>query len=678
MKWLSFLALWLAFQLPTIADGPDEQYVQLYNLIQQADILAQNNNPRGAADAYTEARKGLMQLQSSYPKWNENVLKFRLEYVGEKIAGLEKALPPATRTGPAVSTGVKKETGSAGTGVEVASLNEEVRRLSAEKESLEGKLREALAVQPSAMNPRELAKAQEQLVVLQKERDLLKVSLEQEQANAAAAKKAQEITPSDARKVKQLEKERDELQKKLAATSREISSSHAEQDKLLQAQALQIKATQEQRDELGRKLKAITEQQSRATETANADQTTKLKQLEKERDDLKKNLTSALTEVAGQAEQRNSKEQQLRALEEKARQSEQERADLKRQLQELSAKASRPAEVKVDEAGAKRMKQMEQQRDEAQKSLTMALADLATARASREDGGKIKRLESERESLSRQLAAAEKKLQEKSAEKTSGSSSSRKEVDRLRARLAVMESRPSPFTPEELASFQKPVAGAVAADAPARASSAPLTPVPVASETKAAKKGNRELPPGAGALVAEADRAFEARRYDEAEKKYLQVLAQDDKNLYALSHLGAVNLEMSRLGEAEKYLKRSLESDGEDEFSLSLMGVVKYDQDKYDEAIDYLSRAAKINPKRSATQVFIGLALAKKGQRGPAEAALRKALELQPNNPDAHYNLALIYASQNPPFLEMARWHYQKALVFGAAKNPTLELKFSK
>ena len=673
MKWISFLALWLAFQLLAFADGPDEQYVQLYNLIQQADGLAQSNNPRGAADAYNEARKGLMQLQSSYPKWNENVLKFRLEYVGEKIAGLEKALPLATRTGLAVSTGVKKEIGPAGTGAEVASLNEEVRRLSTEKESLEGKLREALAVQPSAMNPRELAKAQEQLVVLQKERDLLKVSLEQEQADAAAAKKAQVLSPSDARKLKQLEKERDELQKKLAATSREISSSRAEQDKLLQTQALQVKATEAQRDELSRKLKAITEQQSHAGETANADQTTKVKQLEKERDDLKKNLTSTLMEVAGQAEQRNSKEQQLRALEEKARQSEQERADLKRQLQELSAKASRPAEVKVDEAGAKRMKQVEEQRDEAQKSLTVALTDLATARANRGDGDKIKRLESERESLSRQLAAAEKKLQEKSAEKTSGSNSSRKEVDRLRARLAVFELRPSRFTSEELAMFQKPAAGAVAADAPARASSAP-----VVSETKAPKKGNRELPPGAGALVAEADRAFEARRYDEAEKKYLQVLAQDDKNLYTLSHLGAVNLEMSRLGEAEKYLKRSLESDGEDEFSLSLMGVVKYDQDKYDEALDYLSRAAKINPKRSATQVFIGLALAQKGQRGPAEAALRKALELQPNNPDAHYNLALIYASQNPPFLEMARWHYQKALAFGAAKNPTLELKLSK
>jgi len=33
----------------------------------------------------------------------------------------------------------------------------------------------------------------------------------------------------------------------------------------------------------------------------------------------------------------------------------------------------------------------------------------------------------------------------------------------------------------------------------------------------------------------------------------------------------------------------------------------------------------------------------------------------------------VIYATQRPPSLEMARWHYQKALETGHPKDPTLE-----
>jgi Tfp pilus assembly protein PilF len=46
---------------------------------------------------------------------------------------------------------------------------------------------------------------------------------------------------------------------------------------------------------------------------------------------------------------------------------------------------------------------------------------------------------------------------------------------------------------------------------------------------------------------------------------------------------------------------------------------------------------------------------------------------LQPNYAGAHHNLAVVYATQKPPFLELARWHYQKALGMGHPKNAELE-----
>ena len=56
-----------------------------------------------------------------------------------------------------------------------------------------------------------------------------------------------------------------------------------------------------------------------------------------------------------------------------------------------------------------------------------------------------------------------------------------------------------------------------------------------------------------------------------------------------------------------------------------------------------------------------------------AETALRKAIQLDPNYAAAHNNLAVIYLSQQPPLVELARWHYQKALDAGQPRNPDLE-----
>ena len=98
-----------------------------------------------------------------------------------------------------------------------------------------------------------------------------------------------------------------------------------------------------------------------------------------------------------------------------------------------------------------------------------------------------------------------------------------------------------------------------------------------------------------------------------------------------------------------------------------LFGILCFRREKYDEALDALSKAAKLDPQNAEVQNYLGMALSEKGLRGPAETALRKAIELEPNNGSAHNNLAVIYLSQTPPLVELARWHYQKAL---AAKHP--------
>ncbi|MFT6618756.1 MAG: Flp pilus assembly protein TadD, partial [Limisphaerales bacterium] len=168
-------------------------------------------------------------------------------------------------------------------------------------------------------------------------------------------------------------------------------------------------------------------------------------------------------------------------------------------------------------------------------------------------------------------------------------------------------------------------------------------------------------------------RAYEARRYDEAESKYKEILTLEQSNVYTLANLAAAQMELNKLSEAEANLSKALSIHGDDAFSLSLFGLVKFRQGDFDAALDMLSRSAVLNPDNAQTQNYLGLALSHKGMRIAAEAAFRKAVKLAPGYSVAHYNLAVFYATANTPSPELAKWHYQKARAAGHPKSDELE-----
>ena len=94
-------------------------------------------------------------------------------------------------------------------------------------------------------------------------------------------------------------------------------------------------------------------------------------------------------------------------------------------------------------------------------------------------------------------------------------------------------------------------------------------------------------------------------------------------------------MDQDKVAEAESTLKKALETDAQDPISLYLMGGLKLRQEKYDEALDALSLSARLDPEKANTQYYLGKALIQKGSRGPAETALRKAVQLKPGWGDA-------------------------------------------
>lgn len=577
MKWFSVIVAVLLALSGARAEGPDDQYIRIYTLIQEADKLNSSGQPSEALPKYLEAQTALQRFHAGYPDWNVRVIKFRVSYVAGKIAAVSARVPaPAPASSGAMPAAPPKAgptqpaqpAAPSDWEAQLSALKEQTRQLQADKTILEAKLKEALAVQPAALDPRELARAEEKIKGLMKENDLLKVTLDRQKAQPPPATDAKALA---------------EARQGLAEANLKV----AEQTKTAGALALENQVLKKQLADL----------KTAPPPTAKAE-------------DASRQLALAQAQLAAL-----QSDKEMLSLEKTA---------LENRVKQLSNPAAAPAltPVQAKAADATRIKQVERERDELRKLLDAANKELYS-RKSKAAAAKVADLEN-------QLAM-------------------------LRARLEVFEARQMPYTAEELALFKQPEAA------------------PPPADHKGGKRSVKELPPGTVALVAEAHRYYANRQFDKAEEKYLQVLQQDKTNVPTLASLAAIELDLGHFEAAEINIKQAIALAPDDSYSFFVLGRLKFRQKKYDEAIDAFNRAAKLDPQDAQVQNSLGLALSEKGLRGPAEAALRRAVQIDPGCADAHNNLAVAYITQQPPLVELARWHYQKALAAGHLNNPELE-----
>src|ERR1043166_8042446 len=134
--------------LSSVAEGPDDRYVQIYNLIQEADALNDSGQARPALTKYLEAQNALQQFLAAHPSWNEKLVRFRLDYVASKLAPLSLKFPATNAAPPAaITTTNSNDPASAN---QLRLWEDEVKRLTAQNTLLEAKLKEAWSVQPAA------------------------------------------------------------------------------------------------------------------------------------------------------------------------------------------------------------------------------------------------------------------------------------------------------------------------------------------------------------------------------------------------------------------------------------------------------------------------------------------------------------------------------------------------
>ena len=223
------------------------------------------------------------------------------------------------------------------------------------------------------------------------------------------------------------------------------------------------------------------------------------------------------------------------------------------------------------------------------------------------------------------------------------------QIKTLRARLEILDADKVPLTDEEKNMLTEPAVGSTAKNS-----------LDVMISTLPAE-GAEDFKAGHAAL-------FQDYQYAEAEKKFMHVLKLDENNPFTLGNLAMAQMEQGNYKDAQTSLDKALKQNEDDAYALMGMGILSFRQKNYETARDYLARSIKLNPDDATAQHFLGSALNNLGQQKAAETALRKAVQIQPGNSKSHYNLAVVYATQKPPFLALAKFHYEKAVKAGIPK----------
>ena len=152
--------------------------------------------------------------------------------------------------------------------------------------------------------------------------------------------------------------------------------------------------------------------------------------------------------------------------------------------------------------------------------------------------------------------------------------------------------------------------------------------------------------------IADAQ-ALAQRSFDIQEKG---ALPEPKRAVEALLIVAACQLETDHPADASKTLRRAAALDTENARTLLLLGIASFDQNENPAAIEYLGHSCCASDANNPeTFNYLGIARSQLGQPVDAERSLTKALELAPDYSVAHFNLTVIYATLNPPKIDLAR-----------------------
>ncbi len=170
------------------------------------------------------------------------------------------------------------------------------------------------------------------------------------------------------------------------------------------------------------------------------------------------------------------------------------------------------------------------------------------------------------------------------------------------------------------------------------------------------------------ATESERQGKIEAARYN-----YQKALELDPDNIVALQRMGIIAATLGNDPEAVKYLKQAFKLDTDNLDTLLALGYAQARLGQSDWAVSYLGRAVALNPDNAYASRTYGAALFNMGWTEAAATRLLEAHRLKPDDPEAPFNLAVLYATaKQPDYQEASKW-YKIAIKNGAQHDPGLD-----
>jgi tetratricopeptide (TPR) repeat protein len=179
-----------------------------------------------------------------------------------------------------------------------------------------------------------------------------------------------------------------------------------------------------------------------------------------------------------------------------------------------------------------------------------------------------------------------------------------------------------------------------AGSAPSAAAEAPAGPV--AAVLPPTPESNK-----AGEAYTKAVEAAQAGRYDEAEPLLKEILAQYPDLAPAHFNLGYVLQKKKDWKAAETEFQRATELEPTKSDAFIALAAVREMDGRAREAAEALAAAAPAFAQDAKFQFALGITSTNAGMSPEAEAAFKKAAELDAANPEPHFYLATIAVGQN-------------------------------
>lgn len=174
-------------------------------------------------------------------------------------------------------------------------------------------------------------------------------------------------------------------------------------------------------------------------------------------------------------------------------------------------------------------------------------------------------------------------------------------------------------------------------------------------------------------LLSQAHRVLAEGDVEEAAELFRKGAAQWPQEFAYAVGLASCHYETGNFPVAKAILEKVLDEDGDHAEAQGLFGLILWQENDLRQAERYLARAVREQPENERWLVYLGMVQYSRGREGPAQDAFEDAIRVNPRNPEAQFNLAVLLAGEDRPDLVKARVHYEQALRLGSSPDAELE-----